>query len=189
MNRAIPLAISHLLALGLGYGGHRAWSGNDWQSHAAPSAAAKPESAPGAKTPPLRTAAAAGGQQWSATDCRLAWRALPHSDLPPRELLALRDQLIRQWASRDLRAALIAWSDANSPTFDLGPRFGKLVIGREEEMLDWIKSGDFGADGPEYLRMLLSETKDRNPDLLHQLRPKLPAGVRDGNGHQMVEID
>jgi hypothetical protein len=56
--------------------------------------------------------------------------------------------------------------------------FGKFIVGHEEEMLEWIKSGDFGADGPTLLRMLLSETKDRNPDLLQKLRPKLPEGVR-----------
>ena len=181
MNRASILAISHLLALGLGYGAHLAWSGFDRQAPTEPSAAAKPESATATISTPVRPPAAAGSAQWSAMDCRQAWRALQHSDLPPRELMALRDQLIRHWASRDLHAALIAWSDANSLEHDLSNRFGEFIVGHEEEMLEWIKSGDFGADGPVLLRRLLSETKDRNPDLLQKLRPKLPAGVESGD--------
>lgn len=178
MNRAIPLAISHLLVLGLGFGAHLSLSGTHRQSHSVPALPVKPESASGTTSTPVRTTAAAGDAQWSSADCRQAWRAIQHSDLPPRELMALRDQLIRHWASRDLHAALIAWSHANSSEFDLGNRFGEFVSGHEEKMLDWIKSGDFGADGPAYLRMLMSETKDRNPDVLQKLRAKLPKGVR-----------
>ena len=179
MNRASVLAISHLLALGLGYGAHLAWSGMDRQSQSTPALTAKHEPTSGTTSSPGRTAEA-GDAQWSATDCRQAWRALQHADLPPRELMALRDQLIRHWAARDLHATLIAWSDANSLEHDLSNRFGEFVVGHEEEMLEWIKSGDFGDDGPVLLRRLLSETKDRNPDLLQKLRPKLPAGVRFG---------
>jgi hypothetical protein len=180
MNRASVLAISHLLALGLGYGAHRAWSGIDRQSDSAPPLTAKQEPASGTISTPGRTTAAAGSAQWSAMECRQAWLALRHSDLPPRELMALREQLIRHWASRDLHAALCAWSDADSLEHDLSNRFGEFVVGHEEEMLEWIKAGDFGADGPVLLRRLLSDTEDRNPDLLEKLRPKLPEGFHRG---------
>lgn len=182
MKRALLLAISHLLVLGLGYGANLAWSGIGRESRPEPAAAAKSEPASGAISAAVLSPAASGSAQWSAMDCRQAWRALQHSDLPPRELMALRDQLIRHWASRDLHTALIAWSDANSLETDLSNRFGAFVIGHEEEMLDWIKSGDFGADGPVLLRRLLSETKDRNPDLLQKLRPKLPKGFQSMDG-------
>ena len=75
---------------------------------------------------------------------------------------------------RDLRPALIAWSDLETlNSTDVSNAIQRAFDGHEEEMLEWIISGDFGLDGSELLFALSHRMTDKNPSLLMKLMPRV----------------
>lgn len=171
-KRTLILILSHALLLGAGYGWHRAVSGPGGEVSPAPveSAVVKaPERKPGS------VSREAGEAPWSARECRKAWHALKGSQVPPAELAMLRQRILREWAAKDLRPALIAWSDAETlNSSDVSNAIQRAFDGREEEMLGWIKAGDFGLDSPQLLYALASRMEDKDPVLMLKLMPKVP---------------
>jgi hypothetical protein len=173
MKRISLLIASHALLLAAGYGWHRSVAGR--QPEPPPparqeSAAAKPvERKPGSVTTVM------GEAPWTGGECRKAWQALKGSGIPPAEIAALRQRILREWSMRDLRPALIAWSDMETlNSTDVSNSIQRAFDGHEEEMLEWINSGDFGLDGSELLFALSHRMTDKNPSLLMKLMPKIP---------------
>ena len=183
MQRLLLLIATHALVLGVGYGWHRATAVPD----PPPTAAATSPARPAAK-PTVREARSVSDQPgespWSASECRKAWQALNHAGLPPTELAILRSKILAEWAAKDLRSALIAWSDLGRPKPEglwvaggmmaPGPLIdrGFSFYGHEEELLDWINAGDFGLDSGQLLGILTD--RSMRPELMRKLLPKVP---------------
>jgi len=122
-----------------------------------------------------------GEGPWTASDLRKAWRALADSSLPPEELVLLRDKLRREWLARDLRSALIAWSDEGTlDDTDLLNTIREQLDGHEEELLDWIVAGDFGLDGREVLRFWADRVGRAKPEVMFRSIGKVPLEYREG---------
>lgn len=174
MKRISLLIASHVLLLAAGYGWHRSAAGRQpappppaWQE--SPVAAKPVERQPGSVTTVM------GEAPWTGGECRKAWHALKGSGIPPAEIAALRQRILREWAMRDLRQALIAWSDLETlRSSDISNSLQRAFDGHEEEMLEWINSGDFGLDGSELLFALSDRMTHQNPSLLMNLMPKIP---------------
>lgn len=116
-----------------------------------------------------------GEPSWSSNQYRQAWKALKGAGIPVAELATLRQKILREWASKDLRSALIFWSDAETlRSSEVSNSIQKSFDGHEEEMLDWINAGDFGLDGTPLLFALTSRINDKNPSLMLKLLPKVP---------------
>lgn len=176
------LLLSHAALLGAGYAVHRSFAS------AAPVAATPappPPPPPAPAEPPLKpreisgVSSVAGEGPWTATECRKAWRALKGAPLPPEQLAVLREMILREWLGKDLRSALIAWSDDGTiPPMAVNMVKTRFLAGHEEELLDSIVAGDFGVDGAEVLRIWNSRVAEKNPGLVLDLAAKIPADFR-----------
>lgn len=178
-QHAILLLLSHAALLGAGYAVHRSLA------HDAPVAATPaPPPPPPAEPPPkpreiTGVSSVAGEGPWTATECRKAWRALKGAPLPPEQLAALREMILREWLGKDLRSALIAWSDDGTiPPMAVNMVKTRFLAGHEEELLDSIVAGDFGTDSAEVLRIWNSRVAEKNPGLVLDLAKKIPAEFR-----------
>ena len=172
MQRLPLLIATHALVLGVGYGWHRAKAVPDQP----PTAAATSPARPAAK-PTVREAGSVSDQPgespWSASECRKAWQALKYAALSPTELAMLRSKILAEWAAKDLRSALIAWSDLGRPKPEgMGELQQFSFRGHEEELLDWINAGDFGLDSGRLLGILTGQ--EMRPELMQKLLPKVP---------------
>jgi hypothetical protein len=171
-TRTWILIASHTLLLGAGYGWHRAVGAK--AEKAVPMAVEAPvrkvdERKPGS------VSTVAGEAHWSGSECRKAWHAVKGSKIPPAELALLRQRILREWAAKDLRPALIAWSDEETlNSSEVSNAIQRAFDGHEEEMLGWIEAGDFGLDSPQLLYALTSRMEDKDPLLLLKLMPKVP---------------
>lgn len=129
---------------------------------------------------PLSGHLSPGEGPWSANDLRKAWYALRDSSLPPDELVILRDKLRQEWLAKDLRAALMAWSDEETlNSSDIGNKIQALLKGHEEEMLDWILAGDFGLDGRAVLDCWASRVGEKNRAVFLRSLGKIPVEFRE----------
>ena len=183
MQRLPLLIVTHALVLGVGYGWHRATAVPDPPPAVALTISAHPAAKPTVREVG-RVSDPPGESPWSASECRKAWQALDHAGLSPTELAMLRSKILAELAAKDLRSALIAWSDlgrpkpegcwvgggalASGPLIDRGFSFD----GREEELLDWINAGDFGLDSGQLLGILTG--RSMRPELMQKLLPKVP---------------
>jgi hypothetical protein len=172
MQRLPLLIATHALVLGVGYGWHRVTAVPDLPPTAAPTNPARP-----AAKPTVREAGSVSDQPgespWSASECRKAWQALKFAGLSPTELSMLRSKILAEWAAKDLRSALIAWSDLGRPKPEgMGELQQFSFRGNEEELLDWINAGDFGLDSGRLLGILTGQ--EMRPELMQKLLPKVP---------------
>jgi hypothetical protein len=183
MQRLPLLIATHALVLGAGYGWHRATAVPDLPPASTPTSPARP-----AARPTVREAGSVSDQPgespWSASECRKAWQALKYAGLSPTELAMLRSKILAEWAAKDLRSALIAWSGLGRPkpgglwvaggAITSGPLIdrGFSFKGHEEELLDWINAGDFGLDSGQLLGILIG--RSMRPELMQKLLPKVP---------------
>jgi hypothetical protein len=179
MKRIFLLIVSHALLLGAGYGWHRAVAGR--QAEPPPPA---PQEVPVATKPVARELGSVttvmGEAPWTGGECRKAWNALKGSGIPPAEMAELRQRILREWAMKDLRPALIAWSDQETlNATEISNAIQRAFDGHEVEMLEWIKSGDFGLDGSELLFALTNRMSYKNPGLLMKLMPDLPEDFQE----------
>jgi hypothetical protein len=177
--RTAILAISHVALAAAGFALHQAYT-------PAPVAATPPpvekpslsrlDSATAHAVPVSNNPA---DSPWSATDCRKAWHALKGSHLPPRELAILRRQIMELWLHKDLRSALITWTDEE--TLGPSPKYSLdyAIRGHEAELLDWILAGDFGLDGKSLLNEWAKQVST-NPDALIAALPRLPDDCKEG---------
>lgn len=179
-KRNVLLAISHLAVLVAGYAVHRgSQTGAPEAADVAPPPAIevrKPEPvnlSPGYLSP--------GEAPWSASDLRKAWHALRDSSVPPEELVILRDKLRREWLAKDMRAALMAWSDEETlKGYEIGNQIQSLLQGHEEEMVDWILAGDFGLDGRAVLECWTDKVGGKDRGLMFRSLGKIPEEFREG---------
>lgn len=86
---------------------------------------------------------------------------------------------MNEWLKRDLRTALMAWTDEETLGPNLSYPLEGMIAGHEEEMLEWILAGDFGLDGKALLDRW-AEQASRNPDLLLAALPRVPEDCKDG---------
>lgn len=174
MNRAIPLVLTHLLVFGAGYGWHRFSTIGDRRTTHDPVETPDPVPKVAVRSPGV-VSQVMGESPWSGGQCRKAWQALKHADIPVAEKAELRQRILREWAMRDLRSALIALSDRQTlNSTEISNTLQRAFDGHEEEMLDWIKAGEFGLDGSELLSALVDRVSYNNPPLLLKMLPMLP---------------
>ena len=172
MQRLPLLIATHALVLGVGYGWHRAKAVPDQPPTAAATSPARPAAKPTVREAG-RVSDQPGESPWSASECRKAWQALKYAALSPTELAMLRSKILAEWAAKDLRSALIAWSDLGRPKPEgMGELQQFSFRGHEEELLDWINAGDFGLDSGQLLGILTGQ--EMRPELMQKLLPKVP---------------
>jgi hypothetical protein len=179
MKRISLLIASHALLLAAGFGWHRAVAGRQ-PGPPPPARQEIPLTTKPVEREPGSVTTVMGEAPWTGAECRKAWHALKGSGIPPAEITALRQRILREWAMRDLRPALIAWSDLETlNATEISNSLQRAFDGHEEEMLEWIKSGDFGLDGSELLFALTNRMTYKNPALLMKLMPGIPEDFQE----------
>ncbi len=179
-RHTILLLLSHAALLGAGYAVHRSLV-PDVPVAAAPAPPPPPVAEAPKPREPRATSSVAGEGSWTATECRKAWHALKGAPFPPEQLAALREAILREWLAKDLRGALMAWSDEGTiPASAVNLVKTRFIAGHEEELLDSVVAGDFGLDGAEVLRIWSSRVGEKNPGMVLDLARKIPAGLRAG---------
>lgn len=180
MSRSLLLLITHLLVLAAGYGWHRAATAPNETPPPAPAVRPEPPAPKPVERKPGSVTTLAGEAPWTGSQCRKAWYALRGSNLAPAEIAELRHRILREWAMKDLRSALIAWSDvATLNDCDISNAIQRSFDGHEEELLAWIKAGDFGLDGSAVLLALTFRINHSNPALTLKLVPGVPAEFQE----------
>lgn len=179
MKRIILLTLSHLVLLGAGYGLHRVMKEPTREAIAARKPAPPVAEAKPSPLAPLPADMKPGDSPWSAADFRKAWRALGTLEIPPAELEILRKELLKEWAAKDLRSALIAVTDEKTLIEGVPQEFASIRLAdQSEELLGWIMAGDFGLDGREVLRLWGAWGMLKNPELPLQLIGRVPPALQ-----------
>ncbi|QJE97045.1 hypothetical protein [Luteolibacter luteus] len=180
IQRNALLTVSHLAVLAAGYAFHRGAGANSPEMIAVSALPPPVEMPKPGPVRPLSGYLSPGEGPWSAGDLRRAWHALKGSALPPDELAILRDKLRREWLVKDLRAALMVWSDEETlDASDVGTKIQGHLKGHEEEMLDWILAGDFGLDGRAVLDCWAARVGEKDRGLVLRSLGKIPVEFRE----------
>lgn len=180
MKRIIVLTLSHFALLGAGYGLHRVMAKESLREAAVERKSDTPVGEVTASpVAPLPAEMKPGDAPWSAADLRKAWRALGTLKIPPGELEILRKELLKEWAAKDLRSALIAVTDEKTLTDGVPQDLVSVrLIDQSEDLFDWIMAGDFGLDGRDVLRLWGSWGMIKNPELPLQLIGRVPPALQ-----------